>query len=130
MYHRQSGETKTSYETFKIYLDERDLTVVADLSGKPLSEIKRLFEKYHWADRVEFYEFEKALNNESVAQQDYKAMLDIQINLGKMLQAKGAKFIQESKTLDEKTGIAIKMVTSGVEIERSARKAKRNALRT
>lgn len=129
IYERQRGESKAAYETFKIYLDERDFSRVADISAKSLSEIEKLAEKYSWEDRADVYDFEKANKETIAAEQDYKAMLDFQINLGRMLQVKGAKTLQDKTSQDEKTALAVKMVTSGVDIERSARKAKRNVLR-
>lgn len=129
IYERQRGESKAAYEAFKIYLEERDFSRVADISAKSLSEIEKLAEKYSWEDRADIYDFEKANNETIAAEQDYKAMLDFQINLGRMLQVKGAKTLQDTTSKDEKTALAVKMVTSGVDIERSARKAKRNVLR-
>ena len=129
IYEKQLGESKAAYEAFKIYLEERDFSRVADISAKSLSEIEKLAEKYSWEDRADIYDFEKANNETIAAEQDYKAMLDFQINLGRMLQVKGAKTLQDTTSKDEKTALAVKMVTSGVDIERSARKAKRNVLR-
>ena len=129
IYEKQRGESKAAYEAFKIYLEERDFSRVADISAKSLSEIEKLAEKYSWEDRADIYDFEKANNETIAAEQDYKAMLDFQINLGRMLQVKGAKTLQDTTSKDEKTALAVKMVTSGVDIERSARKAKRNVLR-
>lgn len=129
IYERQRGESKAAYEAFKIYLDERDFSRVADISAKSLSEIEKLAEKYSWEDRADIYDFEKTHLETIAAEQDYKAMLDFQINLGRMLQVKGAKTLQDTTSKDEKTALAVKMVTSGVDIERSARKAKRNVLR-
>lgn len=129
IYERQRGESKAAYEAFKIYLEERDFSRVADISAKSLSEIEKLADKYSWEDRADIYDFEKANNETIAAEQDYKAMLDFQINLGRMLQVKGAKTLQDTTSKDEKTALAVKMVTSGVDIERSARKAKRNVLR-
>lgn len=56
------------------------------------------------------------------AEIEYEKMLEVQINLGKMLQAKGAKVIQDTENdFDEK---AVRMIEKGSAIERAARKAK------
>lgn len=61
------------------------------------------------------------------AEKDFEKMLEVQINLGKMLQAKGAAEVQEKGAdADEK---ALRMIETGTKIERAARESKLKYLR-
>ena len=129
IYSRQKGEPLKAYAAFNDYLEDRDFVNIAVKNDKSLDEVKRWSEKYSWDERAELYDFEKSLQEYASTTQSYKSTLELHINLGKMLQAKGAKIIQDAKSIDDKTGLAIKMIATGVEIERSAWKAKKNLIR-
>lgn len=54
-----------------------------------------------------------------------KRTVELQINLGKMLQAKGAKALQEIDLSIEPASVILKAIELGIQIEKSAKKNKR-----
>lgn len=48
-------------------------------------------------------------------------MADLQVNLGRMLQAKGAKALKEKNLTDEPVPVILKAIELGINIERTAR---------
>lgn len=124
---RQDGESQEAYSAFKVYLDlqDRNLSDVAKQTGKRLSRIQSWAGKYLWNDRAEIYDLENEYIDSEKANKDFKTMLDIQINIGKMLQAKGAAIFKNQDVPTDKASLALRMIESGVQIERSARKGKR-----
>ena len=86
--------------------------------------IRRWSKNYFWQNRADAWD---KMISEKVAQkaaEEYSKMLEVQINLGKMLQAKAAKAIQnidfENVSIKSLPSI-VNAINIGVDIERTAR---------
>lgn len=124
---RQAGESYSAYEAFQKYLEKRNLREVAAALGKNESLIKRWSAQNHWRERVDAWDNEVSRRALEKASADFAAMIERQINIGRMFQAKAANAIQQMDLND----LPPKYLTSlsnlakaGVEIERSARALK------
>ena len=124
---RQEKESTKAYEAFVIYRDlgvGRTFKAVAEKLHKSYTIIRRWKEQWNWEKRATDWDnfiVEKASKK---AAEDYAKMLELQINLGKMFQAKGATALQnmdfENVPMKFLPSI-IELINSGVKIERTAR---------
>lgn len=92
--------------------------------GKHRSLICRWKGLYDWDRRADAYDNYLSAKATEKAVESYAAMIELQINIGKMLQTKAAKAIQrmDFDNMSERSLSAlIEMLNSGVKIERSAR---------
>ena len=120
-------ETGRAYEAFLTYRDlgvGRTVIDVARELGKSYSLVRRWRDAGDWDTRAaawDNYVNEKAADK---AAQEYSQMIDRQINIGKMLQARAAKAIQTidmNKLSARALPSLVKMLESGVRIEQAAR---------
>ena len=127
IWERQPKESSQAYEAFVTYRDlgaGRTLIDVARELRKSYSLVRRWADAANWSARAaawDNYVSEKAADK---AAEDYASMIDLQINIGKMLQAKAAKALQkiDFENVSERSLPAlVRMIESGVDIERSAR---------
>lgn len=124
---RQAGESYSAYEAFQKYLEKRNLREVEAALGKNESLIKRWSAQNHWRERVDAWDNEVSRRTLEKASADFAAMIERQIAIGRMFQAKAANAIQQMDLND----LPPKYLTPlsnlakvGVEIERSARALK------
>ena len=124
---RHGDESYKAYEAFCIYRDlgaGRTLAAVAEKLRKSYDLIRRWSKKFCWQERADAWDKMIAEQAAKKAAEEYAKMLEVQINLGKMLQAKAAKALQNI----DFENVSIKFLPSvvnainvGVEIERTAR---------
>ena len=124
---RQAGESYSAYEAFRVYLDKRNLREVAAALSKNQSLIKRWSSQNNWRERADAWDNEISRQAIEKAATDFAAMVERQISIGRMFQAKAANAIQQMDLTD----LPPKYLTPlsnlakvGVEIERSARALK------
>ncbi len=127
LWERQENESNKAFQAFCIYRDlgaGRTLAKVAEKLRKSYDLIRRWSKNYFWQNRADAWDkfiSEKAAEK---AAEEYSKMLEVQINLGKMLQAKAAKAIQnidfENVSIKSLPSI-VNAINIGVEIERTAR---------
>lgn len=126
------NETNKAYEAFVFYRDlgaGRTMIEVARSLKKSYSLIRRWNDDWDWDTRAsawDNYISEKAADK---AAHEYAQMIERQINIGKMLQARAAKAIQSmdfAKVSARALPALMKMMESGVRIEQSAREIAAN----
>ena len=132
LWERQENESNKAFQAFCIYRDlgaGRTLAAVAEKLRKSYDLIRRWSKNYFWQNRADAWDkfiSEKAAEK---AAEEYAKMLEVQINLGKMLQAKAAKAIQnidfENVSIKSLPSI-VNAINVGVEIERTARELNLN----
>ncbi len=124
------GETPQAYEAFTVYRDlgaGRTYTAVAEKLRKSVSLIRRWKEKWIWAERAAAWD--KNLTDKAIekAADDYAKMIELQINIGKMMQAKGARALQGMDFDDVPLKFLpsiVSLINSGVSTERTSREIK------
>ncbi len=128
LWERQGKESFKAYEAFCIYRDlgaGRTLIAVAEKLQKSYDLIRRWSKKYDWQNRADAWDKEISEKAAQKAAEEYAKMLEVQINIGKMLQAKAAKAIQnidfENVSIKSLPSV-VNAISVGVEIERTARK--------
>lgn len=124
---RQEKESSQAYEAFTVYRNlgvGRTYTAVAEKLRKSSSLIRRWADNFNWHKRAD--EWDKTITErtlEKIVEEDAK-MLEMQINIGKMMQAKGVTGLGginfENLSVKHLSSI-INLITSGVNIERSSR---------
>lgn len=127
LWERQEKESSKAFQAFCIYRDlgaGRTLAAVSEKLRKSYDLIRRWSKNFNWKERADAWDkfiTEKAARQ---AADEYAKMLEVQINLGKMLQAKAAKAIQ-NMNFDEVSikslPAVVNAINVGVEIERTAR---------
>ena len=132
LWERQENESTKAFQAFCIYRDlgaGRTLAKVAEKLRKSYDLIRRWSKNYFWQNRADAWDkfiSEKAAQK---AADEYAKMLEVQINLGKMLQAKAAKAIQnidfENVSIKSLPSV-VNAINIGVEIERTARELNLN----
>lgn len=124
---RQAGESYPAFQAFKVYLDKRNLREVSETLRKNESLIKRWSAQNHWRERVDAWDNEVSSRALEKASAEFAAMVERQINIGRMFQAKAANAIQQMdlSNLPPKYLTPLSnMAKAGVEIERTARALK------
>ena len=130
---KQSGESYPAYEAFRVFLNQRRYPAVAQQVGKQLSLIKRWAKRHDWRERADAYDSE--LNRKALekASDEYAAMIQRQMAVGRMLQAKGANAIQamDLTSLPAKYLPALlQAIKTGAQLERTARELKHSEPQT
>ena len=127
LWERQENETNKAFQAFCIYRDlgaGRTLAAVAEKLRKSYDLIRRWSKNYFWQNRADAWDKMISEKAAQKAAEEYSKMLEVQINLGKMLQAKAAKAIQnidfENVSVKSLPSI-VNAINVGVEIERTAR---------
>lgn len=124
---RLPDETYPAYEAFQLYLTERSFTKVAEELHKSSALIRRWSKQNHWRERADAYDNEINQRAMQKASEDKAAMIERQINIGRMLQGKAANALQQFdfSTLPVKFIPAlVEMIVKGAKLERSARELK------
>ena len=112
MWERQAGESYPAFVAFREYL----------------TLIKRLAKVNRWRERADAWDAEVSRQALQKAADDFAKMVERQINIGRMLQSRGANAIQQMDltTLPPKFLPAlVEMTKVGVNMERSARELNR-----
>ena len=130
MWERQAGESYPAFEAFREYLtlSERTYPKVAEKVSKSLTLIKRWAKRNRWRERADAWDAEVSRQALQKAADDFAKMVERQINIGRMLQSRGANAIQQMDltTLPPKFLPAlVEMTKVGVNMERSARELNR-----
>lgn len=71
-------------------------------------------EKYEWEQRAAMYDFENAQKQKETSRQETQEMADLQTNLGRMLQAKGANALKERNLTEEPVPVILKAIELGI----------------
>lgn len=127
IWEQQPNETGKAYEAFLAYRDlgaGRTLADVARELDKSYSLIRRWRDAGDWDARAAAWDSHITEKAAEKAAQEYAQMIERQINIGKMLQARAAKAIQSidmNKIPARALPSLVKMLESGVRIEQSAR---------
>lgn len=127
---RQECESTLAYKAFRIWLDSNDRNVdsVATEVGKSRETILRWFEKFDWGRRASVFDYFRAEAEKEHAEHEQNKMAGLQINLGRMLQAEGAKALKEKDLSAEPVAVILKAIELGIQIERSARNIEKKSL--
>lgn len=126
---RQAKESYPAYEAFQTYLTERSYPKVSQAVAKSLTLIKRWAKKYRWRERADAWDNEISHKAMEKAQEDFAAMIERQINIGRMFQARAANALQnmELNNLPPKfISSLVEMAKVGMNMERSARELKQD----
>lgn len=127
LWERQPRESFVAYEAFQIFLTERNYPAVAQKLSKSLSLMKRWAKKYSWRERADAWDNDISRKAMDKASQDFAAMIELQINEGRLLQARSAKALQNmdfSNLPPKFIPALVTMLKAGVDIERTARELK------
>lgn len=127
LWERQENESNKAFQAFCIFRDlgaGRTLAAVAEKLRKSYDLIRRWSKNYFWQNRADAWDKMISEKAAEKAAEEYSKMLEVQINLGKMLQAKAAKAIQnidfENVSIKSLPSV-VNAINIGVEIERTAR---------
>ena len=126
---RQSNESYPAFEAFKTYLTERSYPKVAEKLSKSLPLIKRWSKNYAWRSRADAWDREISRRAMEKASEEFAAMIERQINIGRLFQSRGAKAIQEmdlSNLPPKFLPALVELTKSGVNMERTARQLKKD----
>ncbi|MBR1806545.1 MAG: hypothetical protein IJ774_09200 [Selenomonadaceae bacterium] len=91
---RQPGESYPAFEAFQTFLTHRNYSEVAALLHKSPTLIKRWARINSWRTRADAWDSELSRQALERASQDFAAMVERQINIGRMLQSRAANAIQ------------------------------------
>lgn len=127
LWERQENESNKAFQAFCIFRDlgtGRTLAAVSEKLRKSYDLIRRWSKNYFWQNRADAWDKMISEKAAEKAAEEYSKMLEVQINLGKMLQAKAAKAIQnidfENVSIKSLPSV-VNAINIGVEIERTAR---------
>lgn len=125
---RQEFESVIAYKAFKVFLEmpTRDIETVASELSKSRDTIIKWAEKFDWERRADSFDFNKAQADKKYSEKEKRKMAAQQINLGRMLQAKGVKALEGKDLAEEPVAVILKAIELGIQIERSARKIERS----
>lgn len=130
LWERQENESPQAYEAFVTYRDlgvGRTFTAVAEKLQKSFTLIRRWKDNWDWENRVAAWDRDVADKALKQVAEDYAKMLELQIGLGKLMQAKGAKGLQgmdfEEVPMKYLPSV-VNLINSGVKTERTARNIK------
>ena len=127
---RQECESTLAYKAFRIWLDsdDRNIDVVAAEVNKSRETIIRWAEKFDWEHRADVFEYFRAEAQKEYSEREQNKMAGLQINLGRMLQAEGAKALKKKDLSAEPVAVILKAIELGIQIERSARNIEKKSL--
>ena len=130
LWERLCNESYPAYEAFHEYLTtpERSYSKVAAKLSKSTTLIKRWAKQNNWRERADAWDNEISRKAMEKAADDFALMIERQIGIGRMFQARGANLIQQMdlNNLPPKFLPAlVDMVKVGVNMERTARELKR-----
>ena len=130
IWERRANETNPAYEAFKVYLtlEERSYPRVATAVSKSLTLIKRWAKAHDWRARADAWDNELSRKALEKASAEFASMVERQINIGRMLQSRGANAIQRmdfSNLPPKFLPALVEMTKAGVNMERSARELQR-----
>ncbi len=126
---RQPGESYPAFEAFQTYLTHRSYCKVAEELTKSTTLIKRWAKKHRWRERADAWDSEISRQAMERASEDFAAMVERQINIGRMLQSRAANAIQrmEMTNLPPKfLSALVEAVKVGTNLERTARELKQS----
>ena len=131
LWERQPNESDTAYNAFQAYLtmSERNCAKVAEKLRRSASLIRRWAKLNRWRDRADAWDSEISRKAMEKAQEDFAAMIERQINISRMFQARAANAIQnmELSNLPPKfLSALVEMAKVGMKMERSARELKKD----
>ena len=124
---RQPNESYHAYEAFQTYLTERNYSRVAEKESKSLSLIKRWAKANCWRERADAWDNEVTRKAMEKASEDFAAMVERQLNIGRMLQARSANALQQINLTNlppKFIPALVNMLKAGVDVERTARALK------
>ena len=124
---RQSGESYAAFEAFQTYLTARSYPKVAEKLSKSVTLMKRWAKRHNWRERADAWDNEVSRRAMEQASADYAAMIERQINIGRMMQSRGANSIQQMNLSDlppKMLPALVELVKIGVNVERTARELK------
>lgn len=127
---RQGNESYPAFSAFSEYLTmpERSYAKVAEKIGKSVSLIKRWAKRNDWRERADAWDNEVSRKAMEKASDEYAAMIERQIQISRMFQARGANAIQQmdlSNLPPKFLPALIDLVKVGANLERSARELNR-----
>lgn len=127
LWERRENKSSKAFQAFCVYRDlgaGRTLAAVAEKLRKSYDLIRRWSKNHYWQSRADAWDEMISEKAAQKAAEEYAKMLEVQINLGKMLQAKAAKAIQnmdfENVSIKSLPSV-VNAINVGVEIERTAR---------
>lgn len=131
VWERQQTESYPAFEAFNTFLTmpERTYAKVAEEVSKSVSLIKRWAKKNRWRERADAWDNEVSRKAMEKASDEYAAMIERQIQISRMFQARGANAIQQmdlSNLPPKFLPALIDLVKVGANLERSARDLKRD----
>lgn len=120
---RREFESTVAYKAFQVYLQsgERNVEKTSELLPQSKKVISSWAEKYDWEQRAAEIDFVQSQTQKQTMRRETQEMADLQVNLGRMLQAKGAKALKEKNLTDEPIPVILKAIELGINIERTAR---------
>lgn len=127
---RQECESTLAYKAFRIWLDagDRNFDNVASEVNKSRKTIIRWAEKFDWERRAAVFDYFRAEADKEHAERETNKMAGLQINLGRMLQAEGAKALKSKDLSEEPVAVILKAIELGIQIERSARNIEKKTI--
>ena len=126
---RQPDESYPAFEAFQIYLTHRSYCKVAEELTKSTTLIKRWAKKHRWRERADAWDSEISRQAMERASEDFAAMVERQINIGRMLQSRAANAIQRMELTDlppKFLSALVEAVKVGTNLERTARDLKQS----
>lgn len=127
---RQECESTLAYKAFRIWLEanDRNFDNVASEVNKSRKTIIRWAEKFDWERRAAVFDYFRAEADKEHAERETNKMAGLQINLGRMLQAEGAKALKDKDLSEEPVAVILKAIELGIQIERSARNIEKKTI--
>lgn len=124
---KQARESYPAFQAFQVFLASRSYPAVAQEVSKSLTLIKRWAKRHQWRERADAWDSEVNRKAMDKAADDFAAMIELQIKVGRMTQVKAANAIQQMdfSSLPPKYLTALtNLLLSGAKLERSARALK------
>ena len=127
---RQKCESTFAYKAFRIWLEanNRNFDDVAAEVNKSRETIIRWAEKFDWERRAAVFDYFLAEAEKERTNRETNKMANLQINLGRMLQAEGAKALKGKDLSAEPVAVILKAIELGIQIERSARNMEKKSI--
>lgn len=130
VWERQECESVIAYKAFRTYLESssREINFVAEELSKNKNTIRKWAEKYEWEQRAAVWDFMRREIAKENAAKETQEMADIQIKIGRKLQAQAMNALREKDLSDEPVPVILRAVELGIQIERSARNIEKKSL--